>query len=137
MPRNAEPIYDSADPNPDHVIAWVSDASESAVDFVLDQPIDDDGRSEWVWLRLANGDLMLGVFPRGGTYLQMSEGDAEMSYPSDPEPAKPSFSCEFVFYGADRSDALESRIIAALETEGLDFDPLTVNVEKISDNEGE
>jgi len=46
-----------------------------------------------------------------------------------------SWHCEFIFYGDDRSDALESRIIAALQVEGLDFDPMTVNVEKISENE--
>jgi hypothetical protein len=46
----------------------------------------------------------------------------------------PSYSCEFVFTGNDRIDALEARIIAALETEGLDFDPLTVTGEKIGDD---
>ncbi len=28
----------------------------------------EDGRSPWVWVRLASGDLILGVFPQGDTY---------------------------------------------------------------------
>lgn len=44
-----------------------------------------------------------------------------------------SWSCQFIFHGDDRPDALEERIIAALETEGLDFDPMTVSIERIGD----
>ncbi len=33
-----------------------------------------DDRSPWVWVRLANGDLLLGTFPRGSTY-EMTEKD--------------------------------------------------------------
>lgn len=29
---------------------------------------DEDGRSEWLWVRLPNGDLILGVYPQGDTY---------------------------------------------------------------------
>lgn len=47
------------------------------------------------------------------------------------------WSCGFVFYGDDRPDALEARIKAALEMEGIDFDPRSVEVEKISDSEEE
>jgi len=32
-----------------------------------------DGRSEWRWFRLPNGDLILGVFPQGDTYLQFAD----------------------------------------------------------------
>jgi hypothetical protein len=65
------------------VIAWAMDASQGAVDYVLTRQTNDpDGRSPWVWLRLANGDLVLGTFPRGDTYEYVSDGgDAEMSYP--------------------------------------------------------
>lgn len=53
-------------------LAWVHSASQEAVDFVLSQPVGTgDGRSEWVWLRLYNGDLILGVFPQGATYEEM------------------------------------------------------------------
>jgi hypothetical protein len=30
---------------------------------------DEDGRSEWLWVRLPNGDLILGVYPQGETYM--------------------------------------------------------------------
>jgi hypothetical protein len=29
---------------------------------------DEDGRSQWLWVRLPNGDVILGVFPQGATY---------------------------------------------------------------------
>lgn len=32
-----------------------------------------DGRSDWRWFRLPNGDLILGVFPQGDTYMQFSD----------------------------------------------------------------
>jgi hypothetical protein len=64
-------------------IAWAMEASQGAVDYVLTrQTGDPDGRSEWVWLRLANGDLALATFPAGDTYEYVSDGgDAEMTYP--------------------------------------------------------
>lgn len=34
---------------------------------VLWAPVN-DGRSGWTWIRLANGDLILGVYPLGETY---------------------------------------------------------------------
>jgi hypothetical protein len=34
---------------------------------------DNDGRSDFVWLRLPNGDLILGVWPQGDTYLTVVE----------------------------------------------------------------
>lgn len=43
-------------------------AAPALVQFVLTAPEDDDGRSPWYWLRLANGDLMLACFPCGLTY---------------------------------------------------------------------
>lgn len=32
-----------------------------------------DGRSSWVWVRLADGTLVLGVMPQGDTYERMSD----------------------------------------------------------------
>ena len=47
-------------------------ASQEAVDLVLAAPTDgDDGRSEWLWIRLPNGDLILGVYPQGDTYMEV------------------------------------------------------------------
>lgn len=55
----------------------IKNASPEAVQHVLGvSEADLDGRSQWVWCRLPNGDLMLGVFPQGDTYL-----DHEREYP--------------------------------------------------------
>lgn len=60
------------------VIAWSYPANKESVAKVLGaEPGTDDGRSEWRWLRLENGDLMLGVFPRGATY-EYVEVDAQL-----------------------------------------------------------
>lgn len=86
MPQNRKvstiTVDDRQFPNGD-TIAWAMDASQGAVDYVLTRQTDDpDGRSPWFWLRLANGDLVLGTFPRGDTYEYVSDGgDAEMEYP--------------------------------------------------------
>jgi hypothetical protein len=45
-------------------------ASPESVETVLAAgEDDDDGRSEWLWVRLPNADLILGVYPQGDTYL--------------------------------------------------------------------
>lgn len=54
-------------------IAHVVSAAQDDVERVLKAEInDDDGRSDWVWVRLANGDLLLGMFPCGATYEKVS-----------------------------------------------------------------
>lgn len=60
----------TGDPLPaPRVLGWVKPAAPYAAQLVLDAPAGKpDGRSEWLWLRLANGDLMLATFPRGETY---------------------------------------------------------------------
>lgn len=50
------------------LIATASKADETVANMVIDEPIGNDGRSEWQWFRLSNGDLILGVYPRGDTY---------------------------------------------------------------------
>jgi len=40
-------------------------ASQEAVDFVLAQPVGEEGRSEWCWITTARGDTILGVYPTG------------------------------------------------------------------------
>lgn len=56
------------------IVAYVQDAGDAAVQAVLDTPIRADdsienfGRSKWKWIRLINGDLILGCFPHGDTY---------------------------------------------------------------------
>lgn len=56
--------------NSDNItIATIHPASAEAVSIVLDaDEHDPDGRSNWVWVRLPNGDLLLGIFPQGETY---------------------------------------------------------------------
>lgn len=46
---------------------------------LVSQPEGDDGRSDWTWLRTADGDLMLGLHPRGETYMAL-EGPAADDY---------------------------------------------------------
>jgi hypothetical protein len=82
--KEAEAIVnDTLDLNPPGLIAWACDASHEAVDHVLTRDIGEDGRSPWIWLRLANGDLALAVFPRGNTYEYVSH-DAECDFPAVP-----------------------------------------------------
>jgi len=61
-------------------IGWAMEASPDAVSLLLVQK-PGDHRSPWLWIRLANGDLLLGTFPRAEMYEYFSEGDAEMTYP--------------------------------------------------------
>ena len=58
-------------------------ATKEAVKTIMEAPLETgDGRSEWMFLRLPNGDLFLGVFPQGDTYLAV-EADAEYRGPRD------------------------------------------------------
>lgn len=50
-------------------IAYIHPASKKSVKKVLAATTKgQNGRSNWVWVRLPNGDLILGVFPQGETY---------------------------------------------------------------------
>ncbi len=61
-------------------VAWVHPASKKSVQRVLDATTDgNNGRSNWVWVRLPNGDLILGVYPQGETY-DAVEKDAQYPY---------------------------------------------------------
>lgn len=55
------------------VLASYVPASPEAVATVLAAPVSDEeySRSEWIWLTLSNGDLILGVFPQGDLYCEM------------------------------------------------------------------
>ena len=62
----AHHVYDEED---GLFIASVHPAAQAARLRVLNaDEFSDDGRSNWVWVRLRNGDLILGVFPQGETY---------------------------------------------------------------------
>lgn len=71
----AHATYDDDDPK--RIIALIHPASQESIDFVLNASEETgDGRSQFVWLRLPNGDLILGVFPQGDTYFSV-ENDAQ------------------------------------------------------------
>lgn len=70
LPGQRDEYVDAGqDPN---LIADLQPMSGEAVSYMLrqkiDGPSDMDGRSEWLWVRLANGDLMCGFFPHGDSY---------------------------------------------------------------------
>jgi hypothetical protein len=56
-------------------LAQLSPMTREQVDFMLTRPVDAelgdmDGRSEWLWVRFPNGDLMCGFFPHGDSYFE-------------------------------------------------------------------
>lgn len=77
---NAHYVYD--DDDPERVIATIHPASPASVAFVAATSENDpDGRSQFMWVRLPNGDLILGVYPQGDTYCAC-EGDS--FFPGEP-----------------------------------------------------
>jgi len=57
-------------------LATVTPAKNAAVIEVLRADVSSmDGRSQWVWVRLADGTLILGVFPQGDTYINVVEAE--------------------------------------------------------------
>lgn len=60
--------------NPDcepNFIGITSIADEAMAAKVIAAPVDDlEGRSPWLWVRLANGDLLLATYPRGDMYFE-------------------------------------------------------------------
>lgn len=55
-----------------HFGYWQEPAPKAAVDYILQQKEEtesfSDGRSQWIWIRLPDGDLVLAVYPQGDTY---------------------------------------------------------------------
>lgn len=52
------------------VLGWMQRAAPYVAQMVIDADTrTGDGRSEWFWVRMANGDLMLATFPQGETYM--------------------------------------------------------------------
>lgn len=71
-------IYDTTPPPVDPAkgteLALIHPASDESVKRVLNAPVNSgDGRSNWVWVRLMNTDLILGVYPQGDTYFAVEE----------------------------------------------------------------
>ncbi|MBY0561521.1 hypothetical protein [Hyphomicrobium sp.] len=55
---------------PEHVTLgyMVPATADDVARMLAADPFSGHGRSNWVWVRLANGDLMLATFPQGDTY---------------------------------------------------------------------
>ena len=72
--------YDPADIADGEIhLATIAPADPKVARKVMRAKVDsEDGRSQYVWCRFANGDLMLGVFPQGETYL---ETEADLGRP--------------------------------------------------------
>ncbi len=65
--------------NPLLTTAFPASPSEAAKLLAIKPDPDSlDTRSQWMWVRLANGDLMLATFPQGDTYT-----DLEVAVESD------------------------------------------------------
>ena len=69
------PIFmqDETGADTETVLCRVTDAEPADITTVLTASLDDNGRSQYKWFRLQNGDLILGVFPCGDTYIEVSE----------------------------------------------------------------
>ena len=65
-------INDMAQTAPLGYCGRVTPAEKEHVQFLLGKKKgEEDCRSDWVWIRLANGDLCLATFPYGDTYLHV------------------------------------------------------------------
>jgi hypothetical protein len=60
-------------------------ASEDLAQDILSRTATDDGRSPFMWIRLATGDLILGVWPHGETYFEI-EAAVEADFKGCPRP---------------------------------------------------
>ena len=69
-------------------VAWVTPAKEADAIELLQMPRHDDGRSDFFWMRMQNGTLLLGVFPQGDNgYIHFSDSgvcDYEDAQPENP-----------------------------------------------------
>jgi hypothetical protein len=55
------------------LIATALPARDAQVKRVIEASQGKNGRSEWYWFRLQNGDLVLGVYPCGDTYEEITQ----------------------------------------------------------------
>lgn len=76
MARVNTTVIDLHDSNGEVPYPYINraDADPADVNYVLSKDSnDDEGRSQWQWFRLPNGDLILGVFPQGTTYFDIAD----------------------------------------------------------------
>lgn len=55
------------------IIGTLINAHPNDVELVINSSLEDHGRSKWCWIRLSNGDLILGTFPQGDMYEEISQ----------------------------------------------------------------
>jgi hypothetical protein len=61
---------DKPDERPDPLyLATIIKANPNTAQMVINAAVNNNGRSPWLWVRLANGDLLLATFPCGDTYI--------------------------------------------------------------------
>lgn len=78
------PAHYIRDDTDDLELAYVTPALPEDVEALKAANVDSEGRSEWVWLRLRDGTLILGIFPCGDTYMQYSDaGVCDFGEPQD------------------------------------------------------
>lgn len=62
-------VIDDSGADTEQLLAHVEPAKDEDVRCVLAcDEYDFNGRSNWVWVRLQNGELILGCYPQGDTY---------------------------------------------------------------------
>ncbi len=68
--RTVDKGWDDSESPPEmrHAVITTKPASWDSVMTVLKGDDDGDGRSEWLWVRFPNGDLMLACYPQGECY---------------------------------------------------------------------
>lgn len=64
---------------PRHIASSYPANEQTALLVLGREPGGGDNRSEFHWVRLANGDLILGVYPQGDTYFEI-ERDVEADF---------------------------------------------------------
>ena len=57
-------------------LIYATPASPEAVEAIVGAPEGPDTRSEWLWLQLPDGSIMLATFPTGDTYEKWSQHEA-------------------------------------------------------------
>ncbi len=108
-------------------------ASPGSIFTVLTaEPNTDDGRSEWMWFRLPNGDRIFGTYPRGDTYFKAWEEQQHSRAWTGKVYVRATATFEYDFtseHGAtSRSEAVrmaEDDLASELRYVNLDKDPYT------------
>lgn len=138
---NAKHVYatDEKGTETGFLLATIHPANEHSITTVITaNPLAEDGfaRSPFMWIRLQNGDLILGCYPQDDTYFAT---EADHSTPvALPESVFPSRHAEFVKWVEDSieagfGDSNDAEIDTLKTALGLACDLLGVNMGAIED----